>query len=48
MLHQVLDGPIQIDETPCQVIRPTDGELIWLVDEAAAAQLGRTSTDGND
>ncbi|MGC4108379.1 MAG: 6-phosphogluconolactonase [Thermomicrobiales bacterium] len=45
-LHQVLDGPIQIDETPCQVIRPTDGTLIWLVDEAAAAQLDRTPTDG--
>lgn len=46
MLHQVLDGPLQIDETPCQVIRPTDGELIWLVDEAAAAHLERTATDG--
>jgi 6-phosphogluconolactonase len=45
-LHQVLDGPIQIDETPCQVIRPADGDLIWLVDEAAAAQLERMSTDG--
>jgi 6-phosphogluconolactonase len=45
-LHQVLDGPIQIDETPCQVIRPSAGDLIWLVDEAAAAQLDRTPTDG--
>lgn len=45
-LHEVLDGPIQIDETPCQVIRPTDGELVWLVDEAAAAQLERTPANG--
>jgi len=45
-LHQVLDGPIQIDETPCQVIRPTAGDLIWLVDEAAASQLERTPIDG--
>jgi len=45
-LHQVLDGPIQVDETPCQIIRPTDGELIWLVDEAAAADLERTPADG--
>lgn len=47
MLHQVLDGPVQIDETPCQVIRPHDGELIWLVDEAAAAHLERTPADGD-
>jgi 6-phosphogluconolactonase len=46
MLHQVLDGPLQIDETPCQVIRPTNGDLIWLIDEAAAAQLERTVASG--
>lgn len=45
-LHQVLDGPLQIDETPCQVIRPVDGELIWLVDEAAASQLDRNTANG--
>jgi len=45
-LHDVLDGELHIDETPSQIIRPTDGELIWLVDEAAAAQLERTATDG--
>ena len=41
MLHQVLDGPIDIDAMPSQAIRPTDGRLRWLVDEAAAAQLER-------
>jgi 6-phosphogluconolactonase len=42
MLHQVLDGPIDIDTTPCQVVRPTDGALTWIVDEAAAAKLDRS------
>jgi 6-phosphogluconolactonase len=45
-LHDVLDGPLHIDLTPSQVIRPTDGELIWLVDEAAAAKLDRNSSNG--
>lgn len=40
-LHRVLDGEITPDQLPSQVIRPNDGELIWLVDSAAAAQLER-------
>lgn len=43
MLHQVLDGPIDIDTSPCQVVRPTDGVLTWIVDEAAAAKLDRAT-----
>ena len=39
MLHKVLDGPIDVDTLPSQVIRPTHGRLRWFVDEAAAAQL---------
>lgn len=38
-LARVLDGPIDIDTLPSQVVRPTDGDLIWLVDAAAAAGL---------
>ncbi len=41
MLHKVLDGPIDVDAMPSQAIRPTTGQLRWLVDEAAAAQLER-------
>lgn len=41
MLHTVLDGPIDIDSTPSQVIRPAHGQLRWFVDEAAASKLER-------
>jgi 6-phosphogluconolactonase len=38
-LARVLDGPIDVETLPSQAIRPTDGSLTWLVDEAAAAKL---------
>ncbi len=38
-LAKVLDGPVDVDTLPSQVIRPSSGALIWLVDEAAAANL---------
>lgn len=40
-LARVLQGPIDVDTLPSQVIRPSDGSLVWLVDEAAAAKLNR-------
>ncbi len=39
MLHRVLDGPIDVDTFPSQVVRPADGRLRWIVDTAAAARL---------
>ena len=39
-LKEVLQGPTEIDRLPAQAVRPVTGELIWLVDEAAAAHLG--------
>jgi 6-phosphogluconolactonase len=41
-LRQVLEGPIQPEALPAQVIKPVDGQLIWLVDEGAARFLKRT------
>jgi 6-phosphogluconolactonase len=41
MLHKVLDGPVDVDTMPSQVIRPENSRLRWIVDEAAAARLER-------
>jgi 6-phosphogluconolactonase len=38
-LAAVLDGPRRPDDLPAQLIAPVDGELLWLVDRAAAARL---------
>lgn len=40
MLKRVLEADIDVDTLPSQVIRPA-GELVWLVDEAAASKLER-------
>lgn len=40
-LREVLEGPIQPEVLPAQAIRPTQGQLHWFVDEAAAAYLKR-------
>jgi 6-phosphogluconolactonase len=34
-LHEVLSGPTDPQQWPIQKISPIDGQLIWLVDEAA-------------
>lgn len=39
MLKTVLQGEYEPDLYPAQLIKPVDGELIWMVDEAAAALL---------
>ena len=46
MLHNVLDGPVDVDLMPSQVIRPDGGSTLWLVDRAAAAQLDRAPGHG--
>lgn len=38
-LAAVLNGPFQPDVLPAQLIKPDQGELIWMVDKAAAALL---------
>lgn len=39
MLAEVLVGPKSPAEKPIQLISPVNGEMTWLVDEAAASQL---------
>lgn len=38
-LQQVLQGPLTPDVLPAQAIRPVQGRLSWMVDEAAAVRL---------
>lgn len=40
MLHQVLEGK-NTPPLPSQRVQPTDGKLLWLLDEPAAAKLTR-------
>ena len=47
-LARVLDGPVDVETLPSQIIRPTDGQLLWLIDEAAAARLARQPDAAND
>ena len=39
VLARVLEGPNNTDELPSQLIRPEDGRLLWMIDQAAAADL---------
>jgi 6-phosphogluconolactonase len=38
-LKEVLHGEAQPSRYPAQAVNPVDGELVWLVDQAAAANL---------
>lgn len=42
-LTEVLDGECDPERLPSQLVRPTHGDLVWLVDEAAASKLARSS-----
>jgi 6-phosphogluconolactonase len=39
ILQAVLQGPYQPEARPAQLVRPASGQLVWLVDRAAASQL---------
>lgn len=41
ILARVLEGPREPAALPAQLVQPEAGELIWLVDRAAAVKLGR-------
>ena len=38
-VHAVLEGPFQPQKYPAQLINPVQGDLVWLLDQAAASQL---------
>ena len=39
MLRQCIEGRFAPDERPAQIVRPSPGEVVWLIDAAAAAKL---------
>lgn len=39
VVRRVFDAPMQPDELPAQLIEPTEGRLLWLLDAAAARDL---------
>jgi 6-phosphogluconolactonase len=41
MLRQVLEGPYAPDERPAQIVKPSPGEVVWMIDAAAAEKLSR-------
>jgi 6-phosphogluconolactonase len=41
VVGRVLEGPRQPRELPAQLIAPAHGRVQWLLDRAAAAELGR-------
>ena len=43
IVHEILQGKPAVDKHPAEGVRPTDGKLIWLLDEAAAKLLKQTS-----
>jgi 6-phosphogluconolactonase len=44
-LQQVLQGPFTPDLLPAQAIRPTQGRLTWMVDQAAGGEACHSEVD---
>ena len=40
-LYQVIKGPYLPQQFPAQMIRPTNGELVWMVDQEAGSLLNK-------
>ncbi len=38
-LHAVLEGEYQPDEYPAQIVHPPNGDVVWMLDKAAAQNL---------
>jgi 6-phosphogluconolactonase len=41
VVRKVLRGPLDPFRLPAQLVRPTDSEMVWILDRAAAAELER-------
>lgn len=40
VVWKVLEGPLDPFRLPAQLVRPVDGEMVWILDQASAAKLG--------
>ena len=47
ILQRILEGEYQPDLLPSQLIRPKQGRLVWLVDQAAASRLTLNQVQGS-
>jgi 6-phosphogluconolactonase len=47
-VQAVLEGDYQPDEYPAQIVQPTQGEVTWMLDNAATAKLQKHQRDRND
>jgi 6-phosphogluconolactonase len=41
-LHDVLEGPYDPDEYPAQIVKPANGEVVWMVDSAIAQKIHKS------
>jgi 6-phosphogluconolactonase len=39
VVKSILEGGATLEQAPAACVRPTSGKLVWMLDEAAAAQL---------
>ena len=46
-VQAVLEGNYQPDEYPAQIVQPSQGDITWMLDEAAAAKLHKVSSSRN-
>jgi 6-phosphogluconolactonase len=44
-LQAVLEGEYQPEEYPAQIVRPTNGEVTWMLDKAVAQKIQRGASD---
>lgn len=46
ILQRALEGPLQPQLLPAQLIRPQEGEFMWYIDRAAGRLLDQSGSDG--
>jgi 6-phosphogluconolactonase len=44
-LQAVIEGEYQPEEYPAQIVRPTNGEMVWMLDRAVAQKIQRGASD---